>query len=110
MDATRFDGIRWTATEAVFQAAGSTTVRMPGHPGELSNLESVYAMEVAELAERTFAVGSEPALLRRYAEEAVVALVRGGTRVTAYVPELALRAVREAVGGGVAATEERIAA
>jgi hypothetical protein len=85
-------------------------MRMPGIPGELSNLESVYALEVAAIAERTFAFGIEPALLRRYAEEAVTGLVRGGARVTAYVPELALRAVREVVECGVAATDERIAA
>ena len=54
-------------------------MRMPGNPGELSNLESVYAVEVAAIAARTFAVGVEPALLRKYAEEAVVTLVRGGS-------------------------------
>ena len=66
---------------------------------DLSRLETSYAGRVVAIAGRTFAASVDPAVLHRVAVEAVVELVRTGSRPTEFVPELALRAVREAVAG-----------
>jgi hypothetical protein len=63
----------------------------------MTRLERYYAEEVAATANRTFAQAIDPAMLWTYTIRAVTELFRSGTQVTAYVTELALRSVREAL-------------
>ena len=77
------------------------------HYADLRRLKTYYSLHVAAVAGRTFGRDVDPMLLRRHAAEAVDDLVRDGVRLTAYVPELALRAVRDAVEGAAAPTSDR---
>ena len=63
----------------------------------MTSLDRYYAAEVAAVASRTFADAIDPAILWAYVNHAVTELFRNGSRVTAYVTELALRSVREAI-------------
>jgi poly-gamma-glutamate capsule biosynthesis protein CapA/YwtB (metallophosphatase superfamily) len=77
------------------------------HHADLARLETLYALHVAAIAGRTFGRAVDPALLRRYAADAIGEIARSEVRLTAFVSELALRAVRDAVEGAAAPAGDR---
>jgi hypothetical protein len=64
---------------------------------DLSRLQRYDVDQVAAIAGRTFGRDLEPELVQRHARQAVLELVGDSAGLTAFLPELALRSMRDAV-------------
>jgi hypothetical protein len=62
-----------------------------------TRIGAYYVRQIATIARQTFGRDVDPGLLERLAAKAVDELMLGAPRLQDFIPDLALRAVREAV-------------